>query len=312
MGPHHRQTSRRTPAAAPPGFTLVELLVVIGIIAVLIAILLPTLNKAREQAKGVQCASNLRQLAVAIVNYSIDNKGFNAALGSPTTDLKSGNITYGGQTGIAKYGWDYGQVGTKYFVELGLVSRYFKTFDVLECPSIKPLDLPTTTVACSYATVQLGSYVTGTLGTAKIISTTGVRLNQIRNGGDTALLVDAIGIGTGGALSRVTSVSAPSLGDPTGTIETIHGRHNGSANVAFYDGHVIAVPMQLRNINTYATSAQAQYGYVQKQHLGLLVPESINLKKYSDSLTFKADSDAGAFDYYFFLNKDRRTLGYGK
>lgn len=58
-----------------PGFTLVELLVVIGIIALLIAILLPALNKARIQAKRTQDLSNIHQIAIACVAYAAENHG---------------------------------------------------------------------------------------------------------------------------------------------------------------------------------------------------------------------------------------------
>src|SRR5438105_2352097 len=80
----HRPTIQRRPG----GFTLVELLVVIGIIALLISILLPALSKARESANISACLSNQRQVAMAVMAYTLDNRGYfpSSALGTHRED----------------------------------------------------------------------------------------------------------------------------------------------------------------------------------------------------------------------------------
>lgn len=75
---------------ASAGFTLIELLVVVAIIALLIAILLPSLNNARERSKEVTCGANVRSVAMAALLYTQDFTGFlPPAIGEPTRTVAS-------------------------------------------------------------------------------------------------------------------------------------------------------------------------------------------------------------------------------
>ena len=108
------------------GFTLIELLVVVAIIAVLIALLLPSLGRARDRAKEVNCLSNLSQVMLAEQMYANDNHDW--ILG----------YYYNGKTGSAsvEYAWstvlaDKARCTTAY---------YLKNRAALFCPSVKQVD----------------------------------------------------------------------------------------------------------------------------------------------------------------------------
>ncbi|MFW6058862.1 MAG: type II secretion system protein [Phycisphaeraceae bacterium] len=131
---HDRSTAARTAVASARlprdgrAFTLVELLVVISIIALLVALLLPALRAAREQARKIQCASQVRQTATALTTYAEDYDGWFPVVYRDRANMFLKTVD-GGPSPIRHYfGYD----------EPGGVNAPLGGLEVLFCPSRDP------------------------------------------------------------------------------------------------------------------------------------------------------------------------------
>jgi prepilin-type N-terminal cleavage/methylation domain-containing protein len=236
-------------------FTLVELLVVIGIIAVLISILLPVLRMAREQARTVACASNQRQILAGILMYVQDNKGLMPypldAADAATAIWYYKKYPYAAiqLEDYALYSYTLGTLWPYVSRDTAVRQRMFL------CPSDGP-ERYAGWLNANASTPRNFSYNFQNFG--------GTRLTKIRRPGNKVIVLEMEY--PSGSVGAVSSIVNPSQNNGRSVALFLSARHSGACNEGFADQHVERIdpklfdnPLATAGRGTIYTNSYAHY-----------------------------------------------------
>jgi prepilin-type processing-associated H-X9-DG protein len=232
-------------------FTVMELLVVIALIVLLIALLVPSLQNSRHQAKATLCGSNIRQLVLGLMEYETENEGFPYALDTTPPEPPPGG--YAGYLQYDRKGWWW----FNYIVDYS--KKDYDRALAIWCPSrqIKSDNLKDNVLCGNYGVNQsICKSSTGSKSRAEFIGTP-LRAADIPHPSQTLLLVDAgysminwwhatdfPPVPLGSTIEDAAYIPGLTINRernlwPGQEDDAIYGRHpNKTVNVGFVDGHV--------------------------------------------------------------------------
>ncbi|MGB9624310.1 MAG: prepilin-type N-terminal cleavage/methylation domain-containing protein [Phycisphaerae bacterium] len=213
-------------------FTLIELLVVVAILALLIAILLPSLSRAREQGRSAACLSNMRSLGLAVQMYAMNNRGF-----------------------LVNFGLSHGGSVDENETWLNTLRREYRDKLVARCPSdaspywTQPHPVTRQVRRTSYG---VNDYLSGRVDGYEDFR----RLDRIRRPATTVMFVELNETTDYASSDHVHPPNWVTLEREAAKNELALDRHVGKANYTFADGHAEA----LRFERTYRKKGMQKVG----------------------------------------------------
>ena len=235
-------------------FTLIELLVVVSIIALLVAILLPSLARARRQARAVVCRSNLRQLHLANTGYAVENGDYYVRAAPDMLDGFGGKQRWHGERLVAAV--DADPAKNTFDPSKGPLNNYVHQGEVKECPQLvnfirdgmqNAFEAGCGGYGYNFEGVGSRSYQYG--GSDPRAVQASMKTAEIKTPSRTVMFTDT-GYVQGYPDRYITEYSfckpprivelnaAGQIVESGHWVPTIHFRHLGRVNVAWCDGHI--------------------------------------------------------------------------